>query len=256
MTLFQNKIINIIEHAGKLVMDVYASNDFEQRLKLDNSPLTEADLTSHKYISQHLPDYPVLSEEGREIPYEERSRWKTYWCIDPLDGTKEFLKRNGEFVINIALIENNVPIMGFVHVPVQNKTYWASKGYGAYVKESDGTIKEIHTNLPTDGPIKVFVSRSHFNQETQDAVDKLQEQHPNREFNHISMGSALKFVAIADGTAQYYPRYVPTMEWDTAAPQVILEEAGGKLVNIETGEPLLYNKECLKNPFLFASYKN
>ena len=225
------------------------------KIKGDGSPLTEADLASHNYIVsqlEQLPEqYPILSEENDQtVPYEQRKSWERFWCVDPLDGTKDFVQKNGEFVVNISLIEGNTPILGLVHVPVRGVTYIAERGNGAFLYSSN----EFHpiTVSPVHNTVKVVMSRNHCNEETRKLVGKIGLVHEEAVIEAVNVGSALKFLLVAEGSAHYYPRMVPTMEWDTAAPQIIVEEAGGKLISLETGAPLTYNKECLRNPFIFT----
>lgn len=240
------------EDASKNILEIYESGDFSIEAKEDDSPLTKADRASHIAITKHLihTGIPILSEEGGNVPYEERNNWKHFWMIDPLDGTKEFIKKNGEFTVNIALISDNAPILGVVMVPVQGKLYSAIKGKKAHLTV-EGETKELKANNIdlSDSGLKVVASRSHLNDETQVFLDSLE----NPEI--VSMGSSLKLLAIADGSADVYPRFAPTMEWDTAAAQIIVEESGGKVMQKGSELPVRYNKENLLNPFFLVTAK-
>jgi len=250
------QLINIAKEAGGLVLEVYSS-DFDVELKADSSPLTLADKKSHNSIVQELkrlfPDIPVLSEEGKDIPYEERNGWETFWLVDPLDGTKEFLKRNGEFTVNIALIHKNSPIAGVIYVPVTDTSYFAEKKKGAYKLQGDVSLKSDAKKLPAEDLPKVFTvvaSRSHMTPETENYCEKLKQKHGAIDL--VSSGSSLKFCLVAEKKAHVYPRFAPTMEWDTAAGQIIAEEAGCFVINTETQGPLQYNKENLLNPWFIV----
>ena len=256
--------------AGRAVLEVY-DTDFEVEHKADDSPLTLADRRSHHIIVAHLSptSLPVLSEEGREMPYAERKNWRTFWLLDPLDGTKEFVKRNGEFTVNIALIRDGRPVMGVIYVPVQDMLYFGAAGKGAYklvqaagrigaapetpVDQEERFQAVCHASqrlpLPSPAPTRITVvgSRSHSTPEVQRIVDDLKEQHGEVEL--IAAGSSLKICMVAEGRAHLYPRTGPTMEWDTAAGQAIAEAAGAGLVVFDTEEPLRYNKENLRNPW-------
>ncbi len=235
--------------AGHAILEIYQSVDFGVEIKSDDSPLTKADLAAHNIIVANLqkitPDVPVLSEESVSIPYATRKKWNKYWLVDPLDGTKEFIKRNGEFTVNIALIENGHSILSVVYVPVQDITYSAVKGYGAFKKENESRV-QIHIQKPArDIPI-VVGSRSHMSQQVGDYLDKLGEH------ELISMGSSLKFCLVAEGKADLYPRLGLTSEWDTAAAQCIVEQAGGRVVTLDN-QTLLYNtKDNLLNPYFMV----
>lgn len=228
--------------AGKEILKIYESGDFSVESKADNSPLTLADKASHNAIVSYLDKtgIPILSEEGRDIPFEERKNWKRFWMIDPLDGTKEFIKKNGEFTVNIALIEDNEPILGVVYPPVLDQMYTAVKGQGAFL---NGSRISVSMKKLTEPNLKVVASRSHMSQETQDFVDDL--SHPEI----VSKGSSLKLLMVASGEADVYPRFGPTMEWDTAAAHAVVTEAGGQVVHTDLKTPVVYNKENLLNPF-------
>ncbi len=248
--------------AGKAILEVYNSDNFEVEFKSDNSPLTLADRKAHNVIVGYLKKtgIPILSEEGRGIPYEERKNWDQFWLVDPLDGTKEFVKRNGEFTVNIALIENGNPIMGVIYVPVTDVLYVGSSGNGAYRVDkvsnfnTEAEILQVAQKLPIerkDKSYKVVASRSHMSQETEEYVEKLRQEHENVEI--VSKGSSLKLCLVAEGNADIYPRFGPTSEWDTAAGHAIVLASGGKVVLAEDeNKELMYNKEDILNPFFIA----
>lgn len=241
--------------AGAAIMDIYSSGDFGETSKSDNSPLTLADLASHNVIVEGLrklaPHYPVLSEEAADISYAERSRWNLFWLVDPLDGTKEFVKRNGEFTVNIALVENGVPVLGVVYAPALDVCYSAACGSGAFVQRGDSPAQSIRAEAhAADTALRVVASRSHSDARTAALLQKLG--------NHecISMGSSLKLCLVAEAAAHFYPRLGPTMEWDTAAAHAVVIEAGGMVCDIEE-RALRYNKEDMHNPeFLVLARAN
>ncbi|MBN2534985.1 MAG: 3'(2'),5'-bisphosphate nucleotidase CysQ [Spirochaetales bacterium] len=259
--------------AGKAILEVYET-DFSVEYKEDKSPLTMADMISHKIIKKFLANdkdsFPLLSEEGRDIPYKERKNWEYFWIIDPLDGTKEFVKRNGEFTVNIALAKNIKPVAGVIFSPVHDNLYFGSEDSGAYLVEqaysrfaTSGTKEEFIKNIPVFAeklPMKsrqeesetlyVVASRSHFSGDTENYVNSLKKKYRNIEL--ISAGSSLKMCLVAEGRAQLYPRFAPTCEWDTAAGQAIVEAAGGKVIHYNSDNPLVYNKESLINPWFIA----
>ncbi len=240
------QVVEIAREAGKAVMRVYAEVNPAVEYKRDNSPLTQADLASHRIIDAGLtriaPQWPVLSEESKEIPFEQRSAWQRFWLVDPLDGTKEFLKRNGEFTVNIALMEEGRPILGVVYAPAIDKMYYAARGAGAW-KAEGGHAAAIRIGRAEHGRTRVVTSRSHASME--DNLDAFTGGDRDCEF--VTMGSSLKFCLVAEGAADVYPRTGPTMEWDTAAAQCVVEQAGGTVTDIE-GNPMLYNKPVLLNP--------
>lgn len=228
--------------AGSEILKIYNSADFRVEMKGDNSPLTKADQAANDVILSYLQKtgFPVLSEEGKNIPYEERKDWDFFWMIDPLDGTKEFIKKNGEFTVNIALIHNGQAIMGVVYAPVLELMYWGNKIDGAWKQEGNGRIVKLEK--PESTQVKTIVaSRSHLSPETQIFID----QYPGVEV--ISMGSSLKFMLVAEGKAQLYPRFAPTLEWDTAAAQAIVEASNFKVVSYPDMLELVYNKTSLLN---------
>ncbi len=247
--------------ASKEILEVYGLDDFEVEVKEDNSPLTIADKRSNVRIEQHLKKtgIPILSEEGEKQPFKERKKWTTLWVVDPLDGTKEFVKRNGEFTINIALVQNNRPIIGVIYVPIKEVLYFAAENYGAYKLKIDSGGEEVSgieslvtkaIKLPSVMDKEEFVvvgSRSHMSVETHEFINKLKKSHDR--IKMVSAGSALKLCLVADGVADIYPRFAPTMEWDIAAGHVIANEAGKRVVVHSSGEELEYNRENLVNPW-------
>jgi 3'(2'), 5'-bisphosphate nucleotidase len=253
--------------AGREILDVYGSA-FAVELKDDRSPLTEADKRAHGAIVSELErtGLPVLSEEGRSISPDERQQWERYWLVDPLDGTKEFVKRNGEFTVNIALMERDaepaselgaaVPIGGVLYVPVKDILYFAWKGGGAYRQNAAATLPDhstyeraaLATRLPVseaERPYTIVASRSHQSPETEAFIRRAEEEHGTVRL--ASMGSALKICLVAEGAADVYPRYAPTMEWDTAAGHAIAKEAGHELIDVSTNAAMRYNKHELVN---------
>jgi len=247
------KLLNIAKEAayaaGEEILKIYETGDFSIEAKSDDSPLTLADKAAHNKIISYLDDtgIPILSEEGKNIPYEERKNWDYFWMVDPLDGTKEFIKKNGEFTVNIALIQNGEPILGVVFPPVLDEMYWAIKGQGSF-NVIEGEERQLITSKKplSEKGLRVVASRSHMSSETQDFVDKLNEP------EIISKGSSLKFLLVASGEADIYPRFGPTMEWDTAAADVIVREAGGEVVLEDRKTALSYNKENLLNPYFIV----
>ena len=242
-------VVAVAEAAGKAILEVYAS-DFEVQSKADESPLTQADLAAHHCIVAGLekltPGMPIISEESGLPDFQERSAWDRYWLIDPLDGTKEFVNRNGEFTVNIALIDNQKPVFGVVHVPVKNKTYIGCEGYGAERRDSDGKTQSINVAATSSTPVRVVGSRSHRGASLDAYLENLGD------CDMIPMGSSLKFCVIAEGGADLYPRLGLTSEWDTAAAQAVVEQAGGSVVTLD-GKPMKYNtKADMLNPFFFV----
>jgi 3'(2'), 5'-bisphosphate nucleotidase len=243
-------LLSLTRKAGEAIMEVY-KKDFAVEYKDDKSPLTEADKLSNKVIMDGLlkryPDSLIISEENKQIPYETRKNWQSFWLIDPIDGTKEFIKRNGEFTVNIALVEHGVPTLGFVYAPALDVMYYGIKGDGSY-KIFDGRKVKIDPSIPYTerDEIRVVGSRSHMSEETMDFVKDLELKGKKVEF--ISSGSSLKLCMVADSTADVYPRFGPTMEWDTGAAHAVALYAGKNVINAHTGHPLVYNKENLLNP--------
>jgi len=246
------ELLDIARRAGEAILDIYTTADFGVEMKSDDSPLTLADQASNAVICDGLAklsiQYPILSEENKLIEYSERKDYARYWCVDPLDGTKEFIKKNGEFTVNIALIEGGRSILGVVYIPVTDEMYWAEKGSGAYKQVGADEPVTIHTANYSDSDkgLVLVCSRSHLNEATAAFLEKYQEPQT------LSRGSSLKFLSIAEGDAHIYPRLAPTMEWDTAAAQIVLEEAGGSVTQYGTDDPVVYNKENLLNPHFVA----
>ncbi len=250
--------INTSLKAGEEILKVYNS-EFAVERKEDNSPLTLADKNAHNMICNSLlaTNFPVLSEEGKMTEYSERSKWKHFWMVDPLDGTKEFVKRNGEFTVNIALIHQQKSILGVIYIPVTSTLYFAAEVVGSYkfqVKNPElkaQSLSELIASsqkLPIQNLEKkytVIASRSHLSEETQQFIDGLKTIH--KEVDFISSGSSIKLCLVAEGSADVYPRFAPTMEWDTAAGQAICEMAGKQVMDYATNAPLLYNKKNLLN---------
>ena len=271
--------------AGRAVLDVY-KQDFDVWYKEDRSPLTTADKFSHKIIVDHLNDpsiksFPILSEEGKDIPFEQRCSWKYFWLVDPLDGTKEFIKRNGEFTVNIALIFQHRPVLGVIYAPVKKYFYFASNDIGAYRLQYnnaderlydmivDGDADEVLSTLLkrsdklpcadmrleiSDSRLIIVGSRSHPSTEFEAFVESMKHKYAKVEV--VSSGSSLKLCMVAEGGADIYPRLGPTMEWDTAAGHAVVEQANGSVVNYETGEPLEYNKKNLLNPWFIVKVQD
>ena len=255
--------------AGGGIMKIY-ERDFTVEEKEDKSPLTEADKISHKIIVTHLHDFPILSEEGKEVSYRDRKNWRKLWIVDPLDGTKEFIKRNGEFTVNIAFVDSGVPVMGVVYAPALNLLYYGGECFGAFkVEKVDFSLLEDITSMETfwnqisdvsislpvldeRKEVVVVASRSHRNPETEEFIKELEDRFGKVKI--ISQGSSLKLTAVAEGKADVYPRIAPTMEWDTAAGQAIVEAAGGKVLEYGTEKPLRYNRENLLNHY-FVAYR-
>jgi 3'(2'), 5'-bisphosphate nucleotidase len=244
--------------AGKAIMPIY-NGEVIATYKADASPLTAADEKSNNVIKEMLGDsYPILSEEGRQIDYEERKNWNIFWLIDPLDGTKEFIKKNGEFTVNIALIENGVPVLGVVYLPAKGHLYFGTKDVGSFMYALDyetndpdigdiiATSNKIGDDLHND-TYTIVASRSHMSPETESFIAG--KKHAHGDVKLISSGSSIKLCLVAEGKANVYPRLAPTMEWDTAAAHAVAKFAGCKVYNYETGNELQYNKENLLNPW-------
>ena len=237
-------IVTIARKAGDVIMDIY-DKDFIVEYKDDKSPLTEADTKANKVICEVLiglyPSIPILSEENKIIPYAERKEWEYYWCIDPIDGTKEFIKKNGEFTVNIALIKGNTPVLGVVYAPALNDIYYSNG------KESFKNDQKLPLKVNDNPKEKLFVvaSKSHLSSETQEFIDNLD----TKSIEQVSKGSSLKLCMVAEGIADIYPRLAPTMEWDTAAADAIVRCAGKMTYQFELKEPVIYNKQDLLNPW-------
>jgi len=249
--------------AGEKIIEVYQS-DFAVENKEDNSPLTLADKKSHQtiveYLTQNYEEIPIISEEGAVVPYDVRRDWEYYWLIDPLDGTKEFVKRNGEFTVNIALIHNGYPVLGVIYAPVLDVIYFAKKGLGSFKLAGSKSIDQIDEatllanaeKLPNvkNEVVSVIGSRSHMSDETKEYIEEVKARYGEVAFT--SAGSSLKLCYVAEGKADVYPRFAPTMEWDTAAGQAIIEQSGGLVLEAQTSKRVRYNKENLLNPSFIA----
>ncbi|NKB77865.1 MAG: 3'(2'),5'-bisphosphate nucleotidase CysQ [Gammaproteobacteria bacterium] len=247
-----SEILDIAIDAGKEILDVY-ENEFDVEIKGDGSPLTMADQHAHNLIEHRLGKLetviPVLSEESSGKVFEKRRNWQRFWLVDPLDGTKEFVKRNGEFTVNIALIENGMPILGVVHTPVRAISHYAALGLGAFRCEANGEVNPIHVRKSTREVMTMVASRSHAGADVEKYQKNLEKD--AGEVQVTNMGSSLKICLVAEGKADIYPRLGPTSEWDTAAAHCVLMVAGGKMVDI-TGKPLEYNKQNILNPWFLA----
>jgi len=246
-------IVDIIEMAAQFILQIYHTENFIVENKSDNSPLTLADKKANSYICEKLRgmfNIPIISEENKNDSYDKRKNYEWVWLIDPLDGTKEFIKKNGEFTVNIGLVRNGVVVAGFVNIPVEGKTYWAVEGKGAWMKEKGVVMRlvdcrENYLNIGRN--LRVISSRSHMNEETKRFVEKLGD------VEMVNVGSSIKIIWIAENRADIYPRIAPTMEWDTCAAHAILKEIGGNLkIYPELEEELKYNKENLLNPYFVA----
>ena len=238
-------LIDISRKAGSEILDVY-KDSFEVTLKDDLSPLTDADRRANNVITLMLeslyPEIPVLSEEGKEVGFSERSNWNLFWLVDPLDGTKEFVKRNGEFTVNIALIKNGLPIAGIVYAPTKETFWYGAEGVGSYKMSENFPPRMISVENNTNPPIRIVSSSSHPSPKLEAYLSKFDD------YEIVHMGSSLKICLVADSSVHIYPRLGPTMEWDSGAGHAVLKFAGGELINRETGSELTYNKEILKNP--------
>lgn len=249
MNINFDSLIRISHQAGKEIMKIYSSNDFEVEIKNDKSPLTLADKNSHTIISRELnklfPDVPILSEEGKSIEYDTRKNWEYFWLVDPLDGTKEFIKRNGEFTVNIALIHKNTPIAGVIYVPAARTTYYGSIDKGAYKLTESSEASKINVSKNFESGIIAVKSRSHSSDEEEKFFSNYNV------VDSISVGSSLKFCMVAEGKAHLYFRSGPTWEWDTAAGHAIVISSGGKVSGVSS--ELNYNKESLLNSGFIVS---
>lgn len=258
-----NVSINAAIEAGKKILEVY-SRDFNVETKADNSPLTEADQQSHHAIKDALAEtgIPLLSEEGKQMSFDERKGWDTFWLIDPLDGTKEFIKKNGEFTVNIALIKNGTPILGVVYVPVTGMLYFGTEDNGSYCFNTNNTAGQTTDEMiagaqklpitSTNGTYTIVASRSHNTPETETFIEERRKIHGD--VNLISAGSSIKLCLVAEGKAQVYPRLAPTMEWDTAAGHAVAKFAQCNVYNYTTNTELQYNKENLLNPWFVVEH--
>lgn len=249
--------------AGRKIIEIYESDNFEIEIKDDESPLTIADRKANEIIVSQLSstNFPIISEELKQLPYEERKNWEKCWIVDPLDGTKEFLKKNGEFTVNIALVENQKPIFGVIYVPVSREVYFgtveSNKSYKVQLRDFNNIdvdleqAQEIFPNNKT-GEIRVVGSRSHMNDDTKVYIENLQQE-KNVSVKIVSKGSSLKFCLVAEGLADVYPRFAPTMEWDTAAGQAICKAVGLNVLDQKTGKELVYNRENLLNNYFLVT---
>jgi 3'(2'), 5'-bisphosphate nucleotidase len=252
MTLHEliDPVVSVARSAGAAILRVYET-DFKVQEKPDESPLTQADLAAHRRIVEGLasltPEIPILSEEGGLPDFEVRSTWQRYWLVDPLDGTKEFVNRNGEFTVNIALIDGDRPVLGVVFVPVTGITYIGCEGFGSRRLDRDGLAEDIRVGTSSNRPVRVVGSRSHRGSSLDHFLARLGD------YDMVPMGSSLKFCVIAEGGADVYPRLGPTSEWDTAAAQAVVEQAGGAVVTLD-GKPMSYNrKSAILNPYFLVS---
>lgn len=241
-------VVSLAREAGAKIMDIYAQ-DFAVHTKDDQSPLTAADMAAHRHIVAGLsaltPHIPVLSEESASVPWDVRRGWTRYWLVDPLDGTREFVKKNGEFTVNIALIEGDAPTFGVVYAPALDEMLFGQRGVGAFVCDGDKAVP-VMARQPADAPLRVAASRSHLDTRTAAAIERMGEVEP------LGLGSSLKFCRLAEGRLDVYPRFGPTSEWDTAAGQAVLEAAGGVVLRLD-GSVLSYNtKDSLLNPDFIA----
>ncbi|MDX1756678.1 MAG: 3'(2'),5'-bisphosphate nucleotidase CysQ [Marinobacter sp.] len=243
-------VIRIADQASQKVMDIYRS-DFKVEYKADESPITAADLASHRVIVEGLRnlshDIPILSEEAASAPWSERRRWHRFWLVDPIDGTKDFTQRTGEFTVNIALVEHGEPVLGVVTAPALKEAYWGVKGQGAWKRDRTGRVRRISVVVPK-AEKRIVASKNHLNDETRAFIEKIGEH------QLVQAGSSLKFCKIAEGHADIYPRLGPTCEWDTGAAHAVLAAAGGKVETLD-GQPLRYGKEDVLNPYFVASAK-
>ncbi|MDF1760591.1 MAG: 3'(2'),5'-bisphosphate nucleotidase CysQ [Coxiellaceae bacterium] len=247
-----NQVKQIAKHAGEKILEIYQRDDLEQKQKSDGSPLTAADQAAHNLIVKQLntitPDIPILSEESTQFTeYEIRNDWSQYWLVDPLDGTKEFIKRNGEFTVNIALIEEGKSVLGVVYAPVLDALYYAAQGLGAYKQYKNLLPQQLPCEKSDVKKVRVVASKSHCTPETEAFIKTVEKQ--GKSVEKVSKGSSLKLCMVAEGSADIYPRLAPTMEWDTAAAQCIVEQAGKQVLQYENKQPVVYNKKDLLNPW-------
>ncbi|OIQ21427.1 MAG: 3'(2'),5'-bisphosphate nucleotidase [Flavobacterium sp. MedPE-SWcel] len=263
MKQIYNTAIQASIEAGEAIMKIY-EKDFEVAYKEDASPLTEADSAANVVIMRYLSttEIPVISEENKQLPYSDRKDWSSCWIVDPLDGTKEFIKKNGEFTVNIALVINGIPEFGVIYVPAVKTLYYGdvtnSKSYRVVLDNVNDSVENIIQRaeeikpIQDDNTLRVVGSRSHMSQDTQDFVDSLKET-TSKEIEIVSKGSSLKFCLVAEGKADVYPRFAPTMEWDTAAGQAICKSVGLSVTDNVTKQEMMYNKENLLNPYFLVS---
>ena len=244
-----SSVIAIAREAGKAILEVY-HRDYVTTEKEDHSPLTEADLAANAVIIRGLealyPEIPIMTEESASVPFETRQNWSRFWLVDPLDGTKEFIKRNGDFTVNIALIDSGHPVLGVVFAPCFDLLYYGAQALGAFRQTDGGDVVPIHCTAYESGPLKVVASLSHSGPDTDIVINRLREA--SQEVALVNRGSSLKLCMVADGSADVYPRLGPTMEWDTAAADAVVRAAGGQVTDLE-GNDLSYNKPNLLNPY-------
>jgi len=248
-----NKVILIAKAAGNKIMEVYQT-EFNVKLKEDCSPVTQADQLANEIITKELNalevKIPILSEEGKSIDFLYRKNWEMYWLVDPLDGTKEFIKRNGDFTVNIALIKQNIPILGVVYAPAKKILFWGTNKLGSWSQKNGENAQPIKVSKEINGILKIGASRSHNNEKINLFLSKFPE------YELYKMGSSLKICRVADGFIHLYPRLGPTMEWDTAAAHAILKSAGGDIIDLQTNSTMVYNKKkLLNNEFLAGNLK-
>lgn len=252
ITSLIDPVIDIAQDAGELILQVYRG-EFEVEIKGDGTPLTIADQRSHQLICQRLmeltPDIPILSEESVGIDYETRRQWQTFWLVDPLDGTKEFIKQSGEFTVNIALMVENQPVLGVVHTPVKEWTHWGWHSGGAWKQVGTGVAEQISCNQFDGGTATVVASKSHGQAKLQQFLDNLKAR--EGDYQVANMGSALKICLVAEGKGDIYPRLGLTSEWDTASAHIIIREAGGRIMQPD-GNEVIYNKANILNPYFLA----
>ncbi|MCR9190152.1 MAG: 3'(2'),5'-bisphosphate nucleotidase CysQ [Alteromonadaceae bacterium] len=241
-------VIKVADEASNKVLHIYQS-DFKVSYKADDSPVTAADTAAHDIIARGLRrisrDIPILSEEGKDISWEERKHWRRFWLVDPVDGTKDFTQRTGEFTVNIAMVEDGEPVMGVVMAPALKEAYWGVVGEGAHMRDRTGRVHRIRVAEPKNVK-RVVASKNHLNSETRVFIEKLGEH------ELVQAGSSLKFCRIAEGHADIYPRMGPTCEWDTGAAHAVLVAAGGKVQTVD-GKPLKYGKQDVLNPYFIAA---
>lgn len=260
-----NLAIQAALDAGREILKIYASDDFGVDFKADDSPLTRADIASHDIIEAQLSasQIPILSEEGKHLRFEERQKWSSLWIIDPIDGTKEFIKKNGEFTVNIALVVHGTPVLGVVYVPVLHELYFAAKEIGSFKAhcQPNAALPDIFSSaaklpmLDSVRPFTVVASRSHLTPETEAFIEALRSAHG--ELSLVSRGSSLKLCMVAEGSADCYPRFAPTMEWDTAAGHAICLYAGCSVIDQESKVEMVYNREnLLNNWFVVEAARN
>lgn len=241
-------IIDASRDAGIEILEIYNKEKIDVEQKGDNSPLTRADVNAHRVIKQSLQqtEFPILSEEGGDTLYSQRKDWETFWMVDPLDGTKEFIKKNGEFTVNIALIHKNRPVLGALYAPALDELYFGGEGIGSFNAENMDPQHQMEIIPNESGNTTIVASRSHLNDDTKAFMDKYDKA------KTVSMGSSLKFMLIAENEADIYPRFAPTMEWDTAAAHAILRGLDIEVINMDDDKPLRYNKEDLHNPYFIV----